>query len=173
MIVLAQPASDLSSQSAAWFSLLLHAAAPQMRLQLGLKTFIIQGFVRFSREFIMPIYAYRCEACGFAKDALQKMSDPVLTECPECGKSTFKKQVTAAGFQLKGTGWYVTDFRSGQGGKAAPVATNSASGDESVAKSDAASTTSAAPVAASTSATASNSTSAATSAPSSNNKSDS
>jgi putative FmdB family regulatory protein len=59
----------------------------------------------------MPIYAYRCEACGFAKDVLQKISDAQLTECPSCGKSTFKKQVTAAGFQLKGTGWYATDFR--------------------------------------------------------------
>jgi putative FmdB family regulatory protein len=61
----------------------------------------------------MPIYAYRCEECGFAKDVLQKISDPQLTECPSCGKSTFKKQLTAAGFQLKGTGWYVTDFRGG------------------------------------------------------------
>jgi len=61
----------------------------------------------------MPIYAYRCDECGFAKDVLQKISDPVLTVCPNCGKSSFKKQVTAAGFQLKGTGWYVTDFRGG------------------------------------------------------------
>lgn len=61
----------------------------------------------------MPIYAYRCDACGFAKDVLQKVSDPVLTECFSCGKSAFKKQLTAAGFQLKGTGWYVTDFRGG------------------------------------------------------------
>lgn len=61
----------------------------------------------------MPIYAYRCEACGFAKDMLQKMSDPQLTVCPSCGKESFKKQVTAAGFQLKGSGWYVTDFRGG------------------------------------------------------------
>lgn len=61
----------------------------------------------------MPIYAYRCDECGFAKDVLQKVSDPVLTECPSCGKSAFKKQLTAAGFQLKGTGWYVTDFRGG------------------------------------------------------------
>jgi putative FmdB family regulatory protein len=61
----------------------------------------------------MPIYAYRCDECGFAKDVLQKISDPVLTVCPSCGKSAFKKQVTAAGFQLKGTGWYVTDFRGG------------------------------------------------------------
>jgi len=59
----------------------------------------------------MPIYAYRCERCGHAKDVLQKVSDPVLTVCPACGESTFRKQVTAAGFQLKGSGWYVTDFR--------------------------------------------------------------
>jgi putative FmdB family regulatory protein len=62
----------------------------------------------------MPIYAYRCDACGHAKDVLQKMSDPVLTTCPACGAEAFKKQVTAAGFQLKGSGWYVTDFRGGQ-----------------------------------------------------------
>lgn len=61
----------------------------------------------------MPIYAYRCEACGFAKDVLQKISDPQLTVCPSCGQESFKKQVTAAGFQLKGSGWYVTDFRGG------------------------------------------------------------
>ena len=71
----------------------------------------------------MPIYAYRCEACGFAKDVLQKMSDPQLTVCPECGKESFKKQVTAAGFQLKGSGWYVTDFRGGT-----PPATGAAAG---------------------------------------------
>jgi len=59
----------------------------------------------------MPIYAYRCERCGHAKDVLQKISDPVLTVCPACGEPTFRKQVTAAGFQLKGSGWYVTDFR--------------------------------------------------------------
>jgi len=60
----------------------------------------------------MPIYAYRCEECGFAKDVLQKISDAPLTECPSCAKSAFKKQLTAAGFQLKGTGWYATDFRN-------------------------------------------------------------
>ncbi len=65
----------------------------------------------------MPIYAYKCDACGFAKDVLQKMSDDALTDCPSCGKADFKKQVTAAGFQLKGSGWYVTDFR---GDKNAP-----------------------------------------------------
>jgi putative FmdB family regulatory protein len=68
----------------------------------------------------MPIYAYRCTACGHAKDVLRKLSDPVLSECPACGQATFTKQVTAAGFQLKGSGWYVTDFRDGnKGGKAA------------------------------------------------------
>lgn len=67
----------------------------------------------------MPIYAYRCESCGFAKDVLQKISDPVLTDCPTCGQAKFQKQVTAAGFQLKGSGWYVTDFRDGKGGKPA------------------------------------------------------
>ena len=61
----------------------------------------------------MPIYAYRCAACGHSKDVLQKMSDPVLTACPNCGADAFQKQVTAAGFQLKGSGWYVTDFRGG------------------------------------------------------------
>ncbi len=66
----------------------------------------------------MPIYAYRCSSCGHAQDVLQKMSDPVLTVCPACGAATYAKQVTAAGFQLKGSGWYVTDFRGGNGGKA-------------------------------------------------------
>ena len=61
----------------------------------------------------MPIYAYRCGACGHAQDVLQKLSDPVLTTCPACGAEAYAKQVTAAGFQLKGSGWYVTDFRGG------------------------------------------------------------
>ena len=96
----------------------------------------------------MPIYAYRCEVCGFAKDVLQKMSDAQLTECPSCGKSTFKKQVTAAGFQLKGSGWYVTDFRggSGSGGSAAPAG----SSESGAAAAATATPTSATPSAAST-----------------------
>jgi putative FmdB family regulatory protein len=61
----------------------------------------------------MPIYAYRCASCGHAQDVLQKMSDDVLTVCPTCGAASYEKQVTAAGFQLKGSGWYVTDFRGG------------------------------------------------------------
>ena len=76
----------------------------------------------------MPIYAYKCDACGHAKDVLQKMSDPQLTDCPSCGQATFKKQLTAAGFQLKGTGWYVTDFREGGGKNNAP-AVDAKSGD--------------------------------------------
>ena len=68
----------------------------------------------------MPIYAYKCESCGHAKDVLQKMSDPVLTDCPACGAPAFKKQLTSAGFQLKGSGWYVTDFRDGKGGADKP-----------------------------------------------------
>ncbi len=73
----------------------------------------------------MPIYAYRCASCGHAQDVLQKISDPVLTVCPACGASAYQKQVTAAGFQLKGSGWYVTDFRDGgkkSGGDAAKPA---------------------------------------------------
>jgi putative FmdB family regulatory protein len=67
----------------------------------------------------MPIYAYKCESCGHSKDVLQKMSDAPLTDCPQCGAAAFKKQLTAAGFQLKGSGWYVTDFRGGDQGKGA------------------------------------------------------
>lgn len=73
----------------------------------------------------MPIYAYKCNACGFAQDVLQKMSDPVLTECPTCGQASFAKQLTAAGFQLKGSGWYATDFK---GGSAAASAVAPAAG---------------------------------------------
>jgi len=67
----------------------------------------------------MPIYAYKCTSCGHAKDVLQKMSDALLTVCPACGQASFQKQLTAAGFQLKGSGWYVTDFRNGNTGGAA------------------------------------------------------
>jgi putative FmdB family regulatory protein len=70
----------------------------------------------------MPIYAYKCESCGAAKDVLQKISDPALSDCPACGKPTFRKQVTAAGFQLKGSGWYATDFRGGAAGGAGAAA---------------------------------------------------
>lgn len=69
----------------------------------------------------MPIYAYKCGSCGHAKDVLQKISDAPLTVCPACGAEAFSKQVTAAGFQLKGSGWYVTDFRGGSGGNSTPA----------------------------------------------------
>jgi putative FmdB family regulatory protein len=68
----------------------------------------------------MPIYAYRCSQCGFAQDVLQKMSDAPLTHCPECSTEGFAKQLTAAGFQLKGSGWYQTDFKSGSTPAAKP-----------------------------------------------------
>ena len=69
----------------------------------------------------MPIYAYKCDSCGHAKDVLQKMSDDPLTQCPSCGAPTFSKQLTAAGFQLKGSGWYATDFKGGAAATAAPA----------------------------------------------------
>ena len=99
----------------------------------------------------MPIYAYRCSECGNAKDVLQKMSDPVLTECPACGAQAFTKQVTAAGFQLKGSGWYVTDFRGdnkpakgaddapkGDGAKGEPAKTDAAPAPAAGAKTESA-----------------------------------
>ena len=73
----------------------------------------------------MPIYEYRCASCGHELEALQKLSDAPLTECPACHKPDLQKLVSAAGFQLKGSGWYVTDFRNG-GGK--PAATGTAAG---------------------------------------------
>lgn len=85
----------------------------------------------------MPIYAYKCSACNHEQDVLQKMSDPVLTVCPECKQNTYEKQVTAAGFQLKGSGWYVTDFRNNgsgkSGGSSASESSTSASGGSSTA----------------------------------------
>ncbi len=77
----------------------------------------------------MPIYAYRCDACGHAKDVLQKVSDALLTVCPACGAEAFQKQLTAAGFQLKGSGWYVTDFKGDANKK--PAAGDKAGGSKS------------------------------------------
>jgi putative FmdB family regulatory protein len=74
----------------------------------------------------MPIYAYKCGSCGHAKDVLQKISDAPLTECPACGNATFSKQLTAAGFQLKGSGWYATDFKGGSGGTSAAASATTA-----------------------------------------------
>jgi putative FmdB family regulatory protein len=89
------------------------------------KTPYNRGFSKIRREKLVPIYAYRCEACGFAKDALQKVSDAPLTDCPACGAPKFNKQLTAPGFQLKGTGWYATDFKGG-GAAAVPAAAGTA-----------------------------------------------
>jgi putative FmdB family regulatory protein len=82
------------------------------------------------KSLAMPIYAYRCASCGHSRDVLQKMSDPVLTTCPACGTDQFQKQVTAAGFQLKGSGWYATDFKGGSAPApaAAPAATTGDAG---------------------------------------------
>ncbi|MBY0410151.1 MAG: zinc ribbon domain-containing protein [Burkholderiaceae bacterium] len=82
----------------------------------------------------MPIYAYKCGSCGHAKDVLQKMSDALLTVCPACGAEAFTKQVTAAGFQLKGSGWYVTDFRGGN--SASAPASDAAAEDKSDTKAE-------------------------------------
>ena len=68
----------------------------------------------------MPIYEYRCSACGMEKEFLQKLSDPVLTRCPECGQEALVKLLSAAGFQLKGSGWYATDFKGGSKPKEEP-----------------------------------------------------
>lgn len=79
----------------------------------------------------MPIYEYRCESCGFQKEHLLKMSDAGLTTCPSCGAETYTKMLSAAGFQLKGSGWYATDFKGGgkpaAAAAAAPAAESAAS----------------------------------------------
>jgi putative FmdB family regulatory protein len=79
----------------------------------------------------MPIYAYACKSCGHVFDAMQKISEPLLTECPSCKRPDLKKQLTAPGFQLKGAGWYATDFKGKKG--------SSDAGNDSGAKSDSAS----------------------------------
>ena len=88
----------------------------------------------------MPIYAYKCSSCGFEQDVLRKISDAPLSVCPSCGKATFDKQLTAAGFQLKGSGWYATDFKGGSRPTAAETNTDANKGSadaKSDAKSDA------------------------------------
>ncbi len=97
----------------------------------------------------MPIYAYKCEACGQPHDALQKISAAPLVDCPACGKPALVKQVTAAGFQLKGSGWYVTDFRNG-GGASKPAASEPAAASKPAASETSTSSTPAAPAASST-----------------------
>lgn len=84
----------------------------------------------------MPIYAYKCDSCGFAKDVLQKLSDAPLTQCPSCSVSSFKKQLTAAGFQLKGSGWYATDFKGGNTAAPAAGEEKTSSGEEKAGSGD-------------------------------------
>ncbi|MCC7412426.1 MAG: zinc ribbon domain-containing protein [Gammaproteobacteria bacterium] len=79
----------------------------------------------------MPIYEYQCSKCGHRLEALQKMSDDLLTDCPDCGESALTKLVSAAGFVLKGTGWYVTDFRDkGKGGAGEKKSADKGEGSE-------------------------------------------
>jgi putative FmdB family regulatory protein len=106
--------------------------------------------VSFLPGSVMPIYAYKCASCGHAKDVLQKISDPVLTLCPQCGESSFAKQLTAAGFQLKGSGWYATDFKGGSAAKepAVPCAEGAAKSEGSAAPAACAGCPAAAPAAA-------------------------
>ncbi len=82
----------------------------------------------------MPIYEYLCASCGHELEAIQKMSDPVLTDCPQCGQSTLKKQISAAGFRLKGSGWYETDFKGGANKTAPKKAESSAAGNSDCGK---------------------------------------
>jgi putative FmdB family regulatory protein len=96
--------------------------------------FIVWGMV-------MPIYEYRCGACGYQKEFLQRMSDAPLTACPKCGKRGFKKLVSAAGFQLKGTGWYATDFKNSGAKPAAKQDKSETTQDKSAAKQDKSETT--------------------------------
>jgi putative FmdB family regulatory protein len=84
----------------------------------------------------MPIYEYRCNHCGHELEALQKLSDPVLKDCPDCHTDSLVKLVSAAGFQLKGSGWYATDFRNGGKPAAKSDTATSAPGAKSESKSD-------------------------------------
>ncbi|MBK7687344.1 MAG: zinc ribbon domain-containing protein [Rhodocyclaceae bacterium] len=87
----------------------------------------------------MPIYAYRCTSCGFEKDVMQKVSEPKLSTCPQCKTENFAKQLTAPGFQLKGTGWYATDFKGGTNAKTS-VTQSDKSADSSGGKTESANT---------------------------------
>ena len=82
----------------------------------------------------MPINEYRCPSCGFQKEHLQKMSDAPLSACPSCGATGYAKLLSAAGFQLKGSGWYATDFK---GGGKAPASSPSSSSSDAASSSDA------------------------------------
>ena len=78
----------------------------------------------------MPIYAYKCASCGHADDVLQKLADAPLTVCPKCGEASYSKQLTAPQFQLKGSGWYVTDFRGGNSAAGAAKAEDKSTADK-------------------------------------------
>jgi len=108
----------------------------------------------------MPIYEYSCQACGHEEEVLQKISDPVLTQCPACQKQALKKKVSAAGFRLKGGGWYETDFKSGNKKNVAGDKSGSGDGGKTAGnekdggkKSDSGSTAESKPAAASSSST--------------------
>ncbi|MBH1962657.1 MAG: zinc ribbon domain-containing protein [Rhodocyclales bacterium] len=102
----------------------------------------------------MPIYAYRCTQCGFEKEVMQKISDPLLTTCPSCQAETFAKQLTAPGFQLKGSGWYATDFKGGNKSSTTEVASSAPPPASTTNASSPVSATPAAPAAPTTSSTA-------------------
>jgi putative FmdB family regulatory protein len=93
---------------------------------------LVSGIILFYYQNLrarkMPIYEYRCKNCGFEKEYLQKLSDAPITQCPDCGKPEMVKQVTAAGFQLKGSGWYATDFKGSP--KPAPKDTEAGNQDK-------------------------------------------
>ena len=78
----------------------------------------------------MPIYEYECKACGHQMEAMQKMSDDPLTDCPSCGKAELNKLISAAGFRLKGSGWYETDFKSGSKKNVADSSSGAACGSD-------------------------------------------
>lgn len=86
----------------------------------------------------MPIYEYRCSACGFQKEFLQKMSDAPLSTCPQCQKASLSKLLSTAGFQLKGSGWYATDFKNGSKPKKDAPASTDAKADSGETKTEAA-----------------------------------
>jgi len=92
----------------------------------------------------MPIYAYKCSSCGHEQDVLQKIADAPLTDCPVCSRASFAKQLTAAGFQLKGSGWYATDFRNGSAAKPADPKTDGGDAKPAVAPAEKAATPAAA-----------------------------
>ena len=83
----------------------------------------------------MPIYEYQCQACQEQLEALQKLSDVALLDCPKCGQPSLKKKISAAAFRLKGSGWYETDFKTGNKKNLAGGAESSGSGDSSAAAS--------------------------------------